>query len=904
MTETTMPKTYDFASTEQRLYEWWWKNGWFKPEAARDQSAEPFVISIPPPNVTGELHWGHAMFVSIEDLMIRYARMQGKRALWVPGMDHAGIATQLQVEKMLLSQGLSKEGLGREEFVRRVWEWKAKYGGIIQTQIRRLGASCDWDRERFTLDEGLSRAVREAFVRLYDKGLIYRGTRLVNWSPGLKTAVSDIEVEYSEEDVTLYYFKYYIKGQDGYLPVATIRPETILGDTAVAVHPDDNRYNWLIGQTAIVPILNREIPVIGDEKVDREFGGGALKITPGHDPIDYEIALRHNLPIINILTLDAKINENGGPYAGLDRFEARKRFWADMEAAGLTIKTEPYTTNIPRAQRGGEIIEPMLSTQWYVKIRPLAEKAYRAVEAGRIKIIPERFEKVYYNWMNPETIKDWCISRQLWWGHRIPVWTCEACGHEFAARVDPAACPKCGGVHLQQDPDVLDTWFSSGLWPFSTLGWPDETPDLKTFYPTSVMETGYDILFFWVARMIMLGLEMTGQAPFHTVYLHGLVRDEHGRKFSKSLGNTLDPIDIVDEFGTDAFRFTLLTMGTPGNDLNIGLSRVEANRNFANKIWNAARFVISNLGIGDRGSEVGQQLAELEQLTANDQLVVTRYSLADRWILSRLNATIASVTRLMDEYQFGEAGRQAYEFLWSEYADWYIEMSKIALNSDDGAARARTLAVLVHVLDRTLRLLHPFIPFVTEEIWQNLKRAIDYPAWGAALIIAEWPKAGGTDAPAEADMTLLMDAVRAIRNARAERNVEAGKKLASMIVSAEKSALYEAQRAELSFLARIDADALYVTSELQAAPQGALPIVTNAATIYLPLAQMIDVAAERERLSKEQKDVTAQIERLTKLLSGDFANKAPAAVVQKERDRLADFQAKAAKLHEQIERLG
>ena len=904
MTETQMPKTYDFASTEQRLYEWWWKNGWFKPEAARDQSAEPFVISIPPPNVTGELHWGHAMFVSIEDLMIRYARMQGKRALWVPGMDHAGIATQLQVEKMLLSQGLSKEGLGREEFVRRVWEWKAKYGGIIQTQIRRLGASCDWDRERFTLDEGLSRAVREAFVRLYDQGLIYRGTRLVNWSPGLKTAVSDIEVEYREEQVTLYYFKYFIKGKDGYLPVATIRPETILGDTAVAVHPEDERYNWLIGETAIVPIINREIPVIGDEKVDRAFGGGALKITPGHDPVDYEIALRHNLPIINILTPEAKINENGGPYAGLDRFEARKRFWADMEAAGLTIKTEPYTTNIPRAQRGGEIIEPMLSTQWYVKIRPLAEKAYRAVEAGRIKIIPERFEKVYYNWMNPETIKDWCISRQLWWGHRIPVWTCEACGHEFAARVDPTACPKCGGVHLQQDPDVLDTWFSSGLWPFSTLGWPDETPDLKTFYPTSVMETGYDILFFWVARMIMLGLEMTGQAPFHTVYLHGLVRDEHGRKFSKSLGNTLDPIDIVDEFGTDAFRFTLLTMGTPGNDLNIGLSRVEANRNFANKIWNAARFVISNLGIGDLGSAVGQQLAELEQLTANDQLLVTRYSLADRWILSRLNATIASVTRLMDEYQFGEAGRQAYEFLWSEYADWYIEMSKIALNSDDGAARARTLAVLVHVLDRTLRLLHPFIPFVTEEIWQNLKRAIDYPAWGAALIIAEWPKAGGTDAPAEADMTLLMDAVRAIRNARAERNVEAGKKLASMIVSAEKSALYEAQRAELSFLARIDADALYVTSELQAAPQGALPIVTNAATIYLPLAQMIDVAAERERLSKEQKDVTAQIERLTKLLSGDFANKAPAAVVQKERDRLAEFQAKAEKLKEQLERLG
>ena len=904
MSETSMPKTYDFAATEQRLYAWWWKNGWFKPEAARDQSAEPFVISIPPPNVTGELHWGHAMFVSVEDLMIRYARMQGKRALWVPGMDHAGIATQLQVEKLLRTQGITKDELGREEFVRRVWDWKAKYGGIIQTQIRRLGASCDWDRERFTLDDGLSRAVREAFVRLYDQGLIYRGTRLVNWSPGLKTAVSDIEVEYTEEQATLYYFKYYIKGQDGYLPVATIRPETILGDTAVAVHPEDERYNWLIGKTAIVPIINREIPVIGDEKVDREFGGGALKITPGHDPVDYEIALRHNLPIINILTLDAKINDNGGPYAGLDRFEARKRFWADMEAAGLTLKTEPYTTNIPRAQRGGEIIEPMMSTQWYVKIRPLAEKAYRAVEDGRIRIIPERFEKVYYNWMNPETIKDWCISRQLWWGHRIPVWTCLDCQHEFAARVDPSECPKCHSAHLQQDPDVLDTWFSSGLWPFSTLGWPEQTPDYKTFYPTSVMETGYDILFFWVARMIMQGLEMTGQAPFHTVYLHGLVRDEHGRKFSKSLGNTLDPIEIVDEFGTDAFRFTLLTMGTPGNDLNIGLSRVEANRNFANKIWNAARFVISNLDDSGLKLEVGEILSQLENDVSNSQSPTTNLQLPDRWIVSRLNNTIASVTRLMNEYQFGEAGRQAYEFLWGEYADWYIEMSKIQLNSTDKVAKARTLAVLAHVLDRTLRLLQPFIPFVTEEIWQNLKVATGNTAWGEALIMAAWPLAGAADSQAEADMTLLMDAVRAIRNARAERNVEAGKKLASMIVSAEKSTLYEAQRAELSFLARVDADALYVANELQAAPQGALPIVTTAATIYLPLAQMIDVAAERERLSKDQKDVTAQIERLTKLLNSDFANKAPAPVVQKERDKLADYQAKAEKLKEQIERLG
>ncbi|HET7377596.1 MAG TPA: valine--tRNA ligase, partial [Anaerolineae bacterium] len=624
MTEHSMPKAYDFTSTEQRLYEWWWKHGWFKPESARDQSAEPFVISIPPPNVTGELHWGHAMFVSVEDLMIRYARMTGKRALWVPGMDHAGIATQLQVEKFLLrTEEVTKDELGREEFVKRVWEWKTKYGGIIQNQIRRLGASADWDRERFTLDEGLSRAVREAFVRLYDKGLIYRGTRLVNWSPGLRTAVSDIEVEYSDEQATLYYFKYRLAGSDEYIPVATIRPETILGDTAVAVHPEDDRYKHLIGLQVKVPILDREIPVIADDAVSREFGTGALKVTPGHDPIDYEIAQRHNLPIINILTVDAKINENGGAYQGLDRFDARKKFWADMEAAGLTLKTEPYMTSIPRAQRGGEIIEPMMSTQWYVKIKPLADPAIDAVRSGQIKIVPERFEKVYFNWM--ENIKDWCISRQLWWGHRIPVWTCGN-GHEFAARIDPTTCPQCGDKRLQQDPDVLDTWFSSGLWPFTTLGWPTETPDLKTFYPTSVLETGYDILFFWVARMIMFGIEMTGQPPFQTVYLHGLVRDEHGRKMSKSLGNAIDPTTLLDEFGTDAFRFTLLTSGTPGNDLNLGVSRIESNRNFANKIWNVARFVISNLeGI------------------SNFKLPTSKLLLPDKWILSRLNTTIANV---------------------------------------------------------------------------------------------------------------------------------------------------------------------------------------------------------------------------------------------------------------------
>ncbi len=601
-----LPKTYDFHATEQRIYAWWEKSGYFKPDNDPsspdfDPAKKPFVISIPPPNVTGELHLGHAMFVSMEDLMIRYHRMKGIPTLWVPGSDHAGIATQLQVEKALAKEGLTREQIGREEFLRRTWAWKAKYGGIITSQIRRLGASCDWERERFTLDEGLSKAVREAFVRLYDKGLIYRGPRLINWSPGLKTAVSDLEVEYSEEPGKLYYFKYMLaddnQGQDGdapYIPVATTRPETILGDTAVAVHPADPRYQKYVGREVVVPVLGRRIPVIADEYVDREFATGALKITPGHDPNDYSIGQRHALPTISILDEAARINENGGPYQGQDRFEARKNLWEDMRAAGLIIKEEAYTLNVPRSQRGGEIVEPMISTQWFVRIKPLAEAALEAVRDGRIRIVPERFTKIYYNWL--ENIKDWCISRQLWWGHRIPVWYCEDCDQMIVSREDPKSCPGCAGSHLKQDPDVLDTWFSSGLWPFSTLGWPEETPDYKYFYPTSVLETGYDILFFWVARMIMDGLEFTGQVPFHTVYLHGLIRDENGRKMSKSYGNVIDPLTVMDELGTDALRFTLLVGATPGNDMNLSIKKVEANRNFANKIWNVARFVLSAIG--------------------------------------------------------------------------------------------------------------------------------------------------------------------------------------------------------------------------------------------------------------------------------------------------------------------
>ncbi len=893
MAESTLPKTYDFKATEQKLYHWWEENGWFKPtndpqQPDFDPAKKPFVISIPPPNVTGELHLGHAMFVSVEDLMIRYHRMRGEPTLWVPGSDHAGIATQLQVEKMLLrEEEVTREELGREEFLKRTWAWKTKYGGIIYDQLRRLGASCDWDRERFTLDAGLSRAVREAFVHLYEKGLIYRGPRLINWSPGLKTAVSDLEVEYSQEAGTLYFFKYRLKGSDDYLPVATTRPETILADTAVAVHPEDPRYQAYIGRTALVPILNREIPVIGDEKVDREFGGGALKITPGHDPVDYEIGQRHGLPILSMLDREAKVTAVGGPYQGLDRFEARKQLWADMEAARLTLRTEPYPLNVPRSQRGGEIVEPMLSTQWFVKIKPLAEAGLAAVRDGRLRIVPERFEKVYFNWL--ENIKDWCISRQLWWGHRIPVWYCPD-GHMTSTRTDPTACAVCGSTKLEQDSDVLDTWFSSGLWPFSTLGWPEQTPDLKYFYPTSVLETGYDILFFWVARMIMDGLELTGEAPFHTVYLHGLVRDEHGRKMSKSLGNVVDPREVMDEFGTDALRFTLLTAGTPGNDLNLSLAKVEANRNFANKIWNVARFVLANLPAGFR--------AEPARLAA---AAPGALSLADRWVLARLAQTVADCTRLIDAYEFGQAGTLAYEFLWGDFADWYVEAAKVTLNSAEApeAAKEYTRQILVYTLDQTLRLLHPYVPFVTEALWQSLPR----PAGEApALIVARWPQAAPLAGGAEAlrQFGQLQEMVRAIRNTRAEKKVELGKKVPATIVAGDDTAWLSEQRAVLITLARLDEAALHLLPTLPEKPKNAIAHVIGTAEIYLPLEGLVDLGAEHTRLTKELADLDRQIQKGEGLLGSDFAGKAPANVVERERAKLAGLKASRQKVEERL----
>jgi valyl-tRNA synthetase len=905
MTSYSLPKSYDFHSIEDKVYAMWEANGYFQPvnqpqNPDFDPKIKPFVISIPPPNVTGELHLGHAMFVSMEDLLIRYHRMKGEPTLWVPGSDHAGIATQLQVEKSLAKEGLTREEIGREVFLERTWDWKEKYGGIIISQIRRLGASCDWGRLRFTLDEGLSHAVREAFVRLYEKGWIYRGPRLINWSPGLKTAVSDLEVEYSEEPGKMYYFKYMLatesNAQDGeeFIPVATTRPETILGDTAVAIHPDDPRYQHLIGRKAIVPILGRLIPVIADDYVDREFGTGALKITPGHDPHDYDIGQRHNLEIICVLDEAARINQYGGPYVGQDRFLARKNLWKDMESAGLVLKEEPYMMTIPRSQRGGEIIEPMISTQWFVKIRPLAEAALEAVRDGRIRIIPEHFTKVYYNWL--ENIEDWCISRQLWWGHRIPVWYCSDCDQMTVTKEDPSECSHCHSRKIYRDPDVLDTWFSSGLWPFSTLGWPKDTPDYAYFYPTTVMETGYDILFFWVARMIMLGLEFTGNIPFKTVYLHGLIRDEIGKKMSKTYGNVIDPLTVMEEMGTDALRFTLLVGSTPGKDTNLSLKKVEANRNFANKIWNASRFVINAISRSP-SSPVNEAV----------------WSLADSWIWAKLQALIRDVERLFENYQFGEAGRQIYEFFWSDFADWYIEIAKLQI-TQGGDQAFYTTQTLVRILDTSLRLLHPYTHFVTEELWGHLKHAAQGKStlfnpnegWADALIISRWPVAQGIEGWEEQkikEFSLVQDIVRAIRNVRSEKGIHPTQRMAAILLSADHDRLLNSQFNTLSALSGLNQRDTKIFASLPEKPVGYIPLTVSSIEIYLSLSEIFDDKVEKQRLLKELSETKTQIQRLNKLLSSQFSQKAPTPVVLKEKERLSTFLNTAQKLEEQIQEL-
>jgi valyl-tRNA synthetase len=883
-----MDKTFDAAALEKALYAWWEGEGYFRPRS--DPSQSPFVISMPPPNVTGALHLGHAITSSVEDCLIRYRRMTGQPTLWVPGSDHAGIATQNVVERELAKEGLTRHDLGREAFVAKVWEWKATYHARISEQQRRMGISCDWERERFTLDEDLSRAVREAFVRLYDVGLIYRGAYLVNWCPRCGTAISDLEVEHEERDTHLWHVRYDSADGSTSITVATTRPETILGDSAVAVHPEDERYQALIGKSVVLPVLGREIPIIADEAVERAFGTGAVKVTPAHDPTDYDMGQRHHLPMINVMNDDMTMNAEAGPYEGQDRFECRKNLVAELERLGHLVKIEPYHHSVGECQRCATIVEPRISTQWFVRMKPLAEPALAAVADGRIRIVPERFEKIYNNWL--ENIRDWCISRQLWWGHRIPVWYCDDCGAQTTGRTDPTQCGQCGSAHIHQDEDVLDTWFSSGLWPFSTLGWPEQTADLDYFYPTSVMETGYDILFFWVAKMAMLGLRMTGQVPFHTVYLHGLVRNEEGKKISKSMPDAwkYDPLYMIDEFGTDPLRFTLLTGSTPGNDMKLSPARVEANRNFCNKVWQAARYVLANLGEDPAAYAPDGQPLPLEGLT----------DATDRWIVSRYHALAAEATRLMEAYQLGEAGRQVYEFLWGEYCDWYIEMTKVRFRAGDAdsasaASVAQARRVLAYVLDGCLRLLHPYMPYITETIWQYL------PHRGEALIVAAWPKAGERDVAAEGAMAGLMELVRSIRNARTEYDVEPGRRIAAIIAAGEQAPFLGAQAEALATLARVDPQQLTIAERLEAAPEKALTLVVGGYECYLPLAALVDLDKERARIAGEIEALEREIGRAEALLGNPgFVAKAPEAVVAKERAKVADCRERLATLQARL----
>jgi valyl-tRNA synthetase len=889
----TIPKAYEPQTVEQRLYRWWEESGYFRPRPNPDRI--PFVISMPPPNVTGALHLGHAITATIEDIMIRYHRMLGDPTLWVPGEDHAGIATQAVVEKQLAGEGTDRHQLGREAFVERVWEWVRQYKHRIQDQHRRLGASCDWERERFTLDEGLSRAVREVFVRLYDEGLIYRGERSINWCPRCMSSISDLEVEVEDTPGKLSYVRYPLELGDGeteqrYITVATTRPETILGDTAVAVNPNDPRYQAYVGRHALLPIMGRRIPIIADAAVDPAFGTGAVKVTPAHDPTDFEIGNRHDLPRIQVIGFDARMTAEAGAYEGLDRFEARKRVLAELERLGLLAKQEDYTIPLGHCYRCGTVIEPLISKQWFAKMTPLATGALGAFKYGQLKIIPERFGKVYTDWL--ENIRDWNISRQLWWGHRIPAWHCGNCGEITVARETVTTCPHCGSDKLEQDPDVLDTWFSSWLWPFSTLGWPDDTADLRTYYPTSVLETGYDIIFFWVARMIMAGIHFLGVVPFHTVYLHGLVRDEQGRKMSKSLGNVVDPIELMDQYGTDALRFTLATSSTPGNDMKLVPERIVGNRNFANKLWNASRFVIGQT------EGIGGGIPAFEELKP--------HSLADRWIVSRAERLTAEVTRLLDQFQFGEAGRQIFDFIWSEYCDWYLEIAKVQLG--DARARERTAGILRAVLDRSLRLLHPFMPFVTEGVWQHLYA--DTPAEqrpAPALIVAPWPAAAvagpARDEAAEGDFALLQEIVTRIRDARKEAGVEPAKRVQAIFVAGARAPMLKQQAALIEQLARTEAPR--IERKLAAKPDQAMALVAGGVEVYLPLAGLLDLAKERARIDGAIADARSLIERSeAKLANEQFVARARPDVVQKERDALAAARETLTKLEARRREVG
>ncbi|KAJ0981727.1 hypothetical protein J5N97_009982 [Dioscorea zingiberensis] len=894
-TSPVTSKSFDFAS-EERIYSWWESQGYFKPNF--DRGGDPFVIPMPPPNVTGSLHMGHAMFVTLEDIMARYFRMKGRPTLWVPGTDHAGIATQLVVEKMLSSKGIKRTELSRDEFINKVWEWKKQYGGTITSQIKRLGASCDWSREHFTLDERLSRAVVEAFVRLHEKGLIYRGSYMVNWSPNLQTAVSDLEVEYSEEPGTLYFIKYRVAGgsRSDFLTIATTRPETLFGDTAVAVHPEDERYSKYIGKQAIVPLTyGRHVPIISDRYVDKEFGTGVLKISPGHDHNDYHLARKLGLPILNVMNKDGTLNEVAGLYSGLDRFEARKKLWSELEDTGLAVKKESHTQRVPRSQRGGEVIEPLISKQWFVTMEPLAEKALQVVEEGKLTILPERFEKTYKHWLI--NIKDWCISRQLWWGHQIPVWYVvgKDSDEDYIVARNPEeaytkAREKYGkSVELYQDPDVLDTWFSSGLWPFSTLGWPDvSSEDFNRFYPTTVLETGHDILFFWVARMVMMGIEFTGTTPFSYVYLHGLIRDSQGRKMSKTLGNVVDPIDTIKEYGTDALRFTL-SLGTAGQDLNLSTERLTSNKAFTNKLWNAGKFMLQNLP--SKTDTAAWDSALAHKFDDDDSLL--NLPLPECWVVSKLHELIDTVTTSYEKFFFGDAGREIYNFFWGDFADWYIEASKTRLyhsGNDSAACIAQT--VLLYVFENILKLLHPFMPFVTEELWQAL------PYRTEALMVSPWPRTSlPRDSKSIKRFENLQALIRSIRNARAEYSVEPAKRISASIVAGTDVLGYISEEKQvLALLSRLDLQNVHFReSPPDYAEQSIHLVAEEGLEAYLPLADMVDISAEVQRLSKRLSKMQSEYDALVARLNApSFVEKAPEEVVRGVREKATEAEEKIA----------
>jgi valyl-tRNA synthetase len=878
-----MPKAYDPKTVEDKWYKFWLEKDYFKPVI--NPKKRPFTIIMPPPNVTGDLHMGHALVAALEDTIIRWHRMKGDPTLWLPGVDHASIAAQVVVERILAKEGTTRYKIGREKFLERMWEWTNQCRSNIGMQHRRLGTSCDWSREKFTLDPGPSLAVRTTFVNLYNKGLIYRGERIINWCPRCATTLSDLEVDHKDLNGHLWHLKYPLADGDGYLIVATTRPETMLGDTAVAVNPEDERYANLIGKKIMLPIMNRRIPIVADAIVDKAFGTGAVKVTPSHDPVDFEIAQRQKLPLINLLNKDATMNENAGPCKGMDRFACRKWVVEELERLGLLIKIEDYSHAVGHCQRCATVIEPMASTQWFVKMEPLAKPAIEVVKNGQIQIIPDHFTKVYLNWM--ENIRDWCVSRQLWWGQRIPAYYCQDCGEIIVAVDAPKTCPKCHSTKIEQDLDVLDTWFSSGLWPHSTLGWPEDTADLRYFYPTSVLETGYDILFFWVSRMIMMGIENTGEIPFKYVYLHGLIRDEKGDKMSKTKGNVIDPLKVIDQIGADALRFAVINGNGPGNDSKMSPIKLESARNFANKLWNATRFVIKSI----------------PDEKINLKIIKESLTVEDRWILSRLSRTEATVDQLMTDFQFGEALSTIYDFLWNEYCDWYIELAKVRLNPENKDAGS-PLPVLIHVLETSLRLLHPFMPFVTEELWQNLKSHLP-DTWQKteSIMIAEYPKADkqALDVEAENIIEAVIDITRAIRNIRAENKVESTKWIAAEIYSSKLTAAITPYGSAIQSLAKVKPLEFKDGRLTGAQGENFAVAVLKEADVIVPMASMIDLAVEREKILKEIAQIDADVARLEARLKDEaFLSKAPAVVVAKEKERLTERKERATRLRQQI----